>query len=769
MISGDLRTRLLGAFRGECRERLLVLSSDLMKMEMGANEENIRLLIESSYREVHSLKGAARAVGLSAVEKFCQTFESFFSVLKKNSLVPSKVVCGVMVGWLDILEELITNEDGSASSLSTGPAMVALAKMDEFVGSPELITAESDGPRTETPPAKKTIATSVKNDVEPDGKLDDSAPEEPENSPAAEPQIPTARMSMGDTVRVDSSFLTGLLLQAEELLSSRNSQEIRASEVNELNSKFSDFSRFFHDLLVENKKSADEGDDLVYVKMEEKMNSFAKRLGLLASSTQKAHRDLSSKVDTLLGEFKSSMLLPFSSLLEVFPRMVRTLSIETGKQCYFKMSGEAVRIDRRILELLHDPLMHMVRNSVGHGLETPDERIAKGKGPAGNIYFEITQTDRDIVKVIVGDDGRGIDFAKLKGLVLKQGLLSTQETDELDHSALLELIFLSGMSTSDIITDISGRGLGMAIVRDRVESLGGSVTIASEMNKGTRFTLKIPVALTSFRGIVVEAAGRKFVVPKSGVTKVLLVRQNEIEAVGGKETIIYHGKPIPIITLSDILELGSVNKEKTTFPVFIMGEGVKTVAVSMDELHGEQNVMAKPMGPLLQKVRNVSGFTMLGTGMLVPILHGPDMIRTSLGVSSGTKVQSFSHQQGVKQIKTVLVAEDSITSRTLLKNVLEAAGYNVVTAVDGLDALNRLKAELPDILVSDVEMPHMDGFTLTAEVRKMQKSASLPIILVTSLGSQEHREKGVDAGADAYIIKSSFDQGNLLEVIQRLA
>ncbi len=749
MISGDLRTRLLGAFRGECRERLLVLSSDLMKMEMGADEENIRLLIESSYREVHSLKGAARAVGLSAVEKFCQSFESFFSVIKKNSLAPSKAVCGVMVGWLDILEELITNEEGSDSSLSAGPAMVALAKMDEFVGTPALIIAEADGQKAETPSVKEHSAVDLEIEVE--------------------PQIPTARMSMGDTVRVDSSFLTGLLLQTEELLSSRNSQEVRASEVNKLNSEFSEFSRFFKDLLVDQKNSADESDDLFSVKMERKMDAFAKRLDLLASSTQKAHRDLSSKVDTLLSEFKSSMLLPFSSLLEVFPRMVRSLSSDTGKQCYFKMSGESVRIDRRILELLHDPLMHMVRNSIGHGLETPTERIAKGKNPTGNIYFEITQTDRDIVRVAVGDDGQGIDLSKLKGLALKQGLLSSQEIDELDHSALLELIFLSGMSTSDIITDISGRGLGMAIVRDRVESLGGSVTISSEMNKGTRFILKIPVALTSFRGIVVESAGRKFVVPKSGVTKVLLVRQNEIEAVGGKETIVYHGKPIPIITLSDILELGSVNKEKITFPAFIMGEGVKTVAVSMDELHGEQNVMAKPMGPLLQKVRNVSGFTMLGTGILVPILHAPDMIRTALGVSSGAKVQSFSHQQGIKEVKTVLVAEDSITSRTLLKNVLEAAGYNVVTAVDGLDALNRLKSELPDILVSDVEMPHMDGFTLTAEVRKMQRSASLPIILVTSLGSQEHREKGVDAGADAYIIKSSFDQGNLLEVIQRLA
>ncbi|SME87768.1 hybrid sensor histidine kinase/response regulator [Desulfovibrio gilichinskyi] len=776
-INGDLRERLLGAFRGECRERLQVLSSDFMALEKGAESNDLALLVESSYREVHSLKGAARAVGLGAVEIFCQTLESFFSVLKKNSLVPSKDVVGQMIGWLDILENLIHKEDSSEASLSSAPVVVAIAKMKEFTVSPDLISISvdsqisdfaTDAPASEdgTDETKVKSGSCVSDSSDPNHSVKDEG-RFAEGS--TESHAATARMSMSETVRISSSFLTGLLLQTEELLFSRNSQKMRSQEAAFLNSEFLDFSKNINVIIAEAKSCADESKADFYVKMEQKLESFSKRLSLLVSATHKAQWELASKVDTLLSEFKNSMLLPFSSLLEDYPRIVRNLSAETGRQCEFCVSGENVRIDRRILDMLHDPLMHMVRNSLAHGIESPRDRLAIGKTAVGKISFDITQSDRDIVKVVIGDDGQGINSEKIIEFALKQSIISKEEASELDPQSVSELIFLSGMSTSAIITDLSGRGLGMAIVRDTVESLGGSITISSVCGQGTTFVLNIPVALTSFRGIVVESCGQKFVVPKSGVKKVLLVRQEDIQSVNSRETIFYLDRPIPIINLSDVLELDSGKSEKKTFPVFIMGEGSNTVAVSMDELHGEHDVMAKAMGPLLKRVRNVSGFSMLDSGKLVPILHAPDMIRTAFGVSSGVKAQSFSHQKGEKEVKTVLVAEDSITSRTLLKNVLEAAGYRVVTAVNGIDALNKIKADLPDILVSDVEMPHMDGFILTAEVRKMPGSVNLPIVLVTSLGSAEHREKGVEAGADAYIVKSSFDQGNLLEVIQRLA
>ncbi|WP_319780358.1 response regulator [Maridesulfovibrio sp.] len=759
MIGGDLKQRLLKAFRGESVDRMQVLSADFMRLEKGCGKDELAMVVESSYRELHSLKGAARAVGLSAVEEFCQTFESFFFVLKKMELVPSSSTCSLMLGWLDLLDGLLREENDSAGATAAAPVMLALSRMKELVDSPQQIEAGGND------------AAGGGAAVEVIASGDDAA--DCSQKPAAAETDRHENLStlggMGDTVRVSSSFLTGLLLQTEELISSRNSQRARVREVAELENMLADYVRSFNEVYERRMDSLSEEELKVNDLMSRKLKAFSQKAGALAASARKAEWDLTSKVDGLLNDFKDSMLLPFSSLLDVFPRIVRKLSLEQGKECRLETSGAKVRIDRRILEMLHDPLIHMIRNSIDHGIESKEERIAKGKDPVGSIQFSITQTDRDAVKMIYGDDGRGIDQDRLKAVAVSKGIISAEEAEKMDRRSVLELIFLSGMSTSEIITDISGRGLGMAIVRDKVESLGGSIVLASPKGKGIRVIFNIPVALTSFRGIVVESGGRQHVIPKSGIRKVMLVRQEDIITAGGKETVSAYGRPLPLVHLADVLEQERSDQEGDALAVLIIGKGRKAVAISVDGLSGEQEVMAKSMGSLLRRVRNVSGFSMLGSGQLAPILHTPDMTRTALEIHSRGRVRPVVNRQAVAEVKTVLVAEDSITSRMLLKNVLEAAGYNVVTAMDGLDALHKIEDSLPDVLVSDVEMPRMDGFTLTSKVRKLDGCSSLPIILVTSLGSAEDRERGVEAGADAYIIKSSFDQGNLLEVINRLA
>ena len=759
MIGGDLKRRLLAAFRSESSDRMRVLFADFTRLEKGCEKDELAKVIESSYRELHSLKGAARAVGLSVVEEFCQTFESFFSVLKKNGLVPSPATCSLMLGWIDLLEDLLREENDSAEAVASAQVQLALARMKELTDSPKSIesvesTADDNG---------SLLDRSTEKGIE-------NLPEQPQQaSETKRHDNGSVHSSMGDSVRVSSSFLTGLLLQTEELISSRNSQRTRVREGSELNNLFNSFARLFHDTYENRADLFSEEDLKLNGLMGQKIDEFSRRLNALSASSRKAEWELTAKVNTLLDNFKDSMLLPFSSLLDVFPHMVRSLSMEQGKACRLEVTGEDVRIDRRILEMLHDPLMHMIRNSIDHGIENREERLAMGKAPVGSILFSITQTDREVVKIVYGDDGRGIDLDRLKAAAVSRGIISADEAEKLDRRSVLDLIFISGMSTSEIITDISGRGLGMAIARDKVESLGGSIVIASPKGKGIRVILNIPVALTSFRGIVVECGGRQYVVPKSGIRKVMLVRQDDISVAGDKETVFVFGRPVPLVGLADILEQKRCETRGNAIAVLIIGKGRRTVAISVDGLSGEQDVMVKGMGALLKRVRNVSGFSMLGSGELVPILHAPDMARTALGIHSLSRVRAVVHRQSVPDVKTVLVAEDSITSRMLLKNVLEAAGYNVLTAVDGLDALQKIEESMPDALISDVEMPQMDGFTLTSRVRKLDGSSSLPIILVTSLGSPEDRERGVESGADAYIIKSSFDQGNLLEVVKRLA
>jgi two-component system chemotaxis sensor kinase CheA len=774
-MNDDLKARLLKAFEGEGRERIQVLTSDILALAKGPEETETQVLVESAFRETHSLKGAARAVGLSDVERFCQAMESVFSVLKKTGRAPSAEAREYLVSWVDLLSDLLLQPSGDGSG-KDGRISLALSKMRELSTSARLF---DDGHSNDE------ISLSSKNnyneesgeksaspETEPDGHINSTEknfePLKPENPAEEKLHKNTAPVpSLGETVRVDASLLTNLLLQTEELLFSRNALESRSQVLFDISERFEQLSRSLREFSLEREVGKKQITDENFKRFKMSMKSLSEELQRVSYNSRKGHWELSSRVDGLISEFKTSMLLPFSSLLDIFPKMVRDICRESEKKVDFKITGQNVRIDRRILERLKDPFIHLIRNAIDHGIESSDERLASKKPETGKVSIEISRLDRDVIRIIIRDDGGGVNLDVLKSSSIAKGVISKDAADLMDRRELINLIFLSGMSTKKIISDISGRGLGMAIVRDRIETLGGNVFVSSITGKGMRVVINLPVTLTSFRGLVVESAGQSFVIPKNVVRRVVLVRNEDVELSGGRETIIYGSRTIPIVSLADILELKNDSEERRSFPALILGKGRMLVAVTVDSLAAEQDIMSKPFGSKIKRVRNVSGVSMLGSGTLAPILHVPDILKTAMGLHSGVGTISVSHVKQVQEMRTVLVAEDSITSRVLLKNVLEAAGYNVVTAVDGQDALAKVKSAEPDVLVSDVEMPNLDGFGLTEKVRKIDRFANLPVILVTSLGSKEDREKGVDAGANAYIVKSNFDQSNLLDVIAR--
>lgn len=775
-MNDDLKSRLLKAFEGEGRERIQVLTSDILALSKGPADVERRVLVESAFRETHSLKGAARAVGLDDVEQFCQALESVFASLKKKDQAPSAKARESLVGWVDMLSDLLLGV-GEGGSSADGRISLTLSRIRDFAASDLLYLDEGGKSLADPCEGAECVCSDNLTLTDETGQQPDSSARKGEdvprdeqgdampgaNSKSAKAVLPT----LGETVRVDASFLTNLLLQTEELLFSRNALDSRAEVLFDLSERFEEMSRSLRELSFKREVGKQLITEEGFERFKKDMSALSEELQKVSHSSRKARWELSSRVDSLISDFKTSMLLPFSSLLDIFPKMVRDICRESDKMVDLSITGGDVRIDRRILERLKDPLVHIIRNSIDHGIESPQERQDKGKPESGRVSISITRRDRDVIRILIRDDGAGLNTEKLKATAVKKGYIPESVASSLDRRGAMDLIFLSGMSTSRMITDISGRGLGMAIVRDRLETLGGSIFVSSVSGKGLRTVIHLPVALTSFRGIIVESSGQSFVVPKTAVRRVVLVRTDDVAVSGGRETVVHSGKVIPLVGLADILELEAKNFDRESFPAMIFGKGRSTVAVSVDELQGEQDIMAKPLGPKLVRVRNVSGVSMLGSGSLSPILHVPDMIKTAFSLHSGVGGMSVSHVRKDSEARTVLVAEDSITSRVLLKNVLEAAGYNVITAVDGEDALAKVRSEGPDVLVSDVEMPRLDGFGLTERVRRIDRFASLPVILVTSLGSREDRERGVDAGANAYIVKSSFDQSNLLDVVAR--
>jgi two-component system chemotaxis sensor kinase CheA len=370
--------------------------------------------------------------------------------------------------------------------------------------------------------------------------------------------------------------------------------------------------------------------------------------------------------------------------------------------------------------------------------------------------------------MLISDDGVGINTSEIRKVAVKRGLITPDKAEKMSELETLSLIGRSGISTSPIITDISGRGLGMAIVMEKVEKIRGSISIETHPDNGTSFRITLPMTVAVFRGVIVRLEDRLFALPTSNVERVLRIQKENIKYIENRETIQIDGQVLSLVRLRDIFAFHyeeSCISSPDYSNVLILTYAEKRIAFLVDEIVNEQEVLVKSLGTQLSRVRNIIGASIMATGRMVPVINIADLMKSAIKVIP-YKENAVTKTEIKKQ--SIMVVEDSITSRMLLKNILEAAGYYVKTAVDGIDAFNTLKTEKFDLVVSDVDMPRMNGFDLTAKIRADKKLTDLPLILVTALESREHKERGVEVGASAYIVKSSFDQSNLLETIHRL-
>lgn len=760
-------------FVPEAEEYLQTIVSGLLALEKSpASSSGV---IEEVFRAAHSLKGAAQAVQMPGVSSICQVVESVFSGMKKGVLHLSEGDFDILQRAADTLSVMIgapEKEDSSGvarlireiESLLEPGDHAAPVKSPLLPGSRRLLVQEED---TE----EKDAALSLSNRALPAHAVSPAATEEASPQPKEE----RPRQSAQETVRIAASKLDSLLLKAEELIAVNLALTVRLENIREILSLAAEFRSEWEKALDTVRR-----DDRIVEKLPPKLQDFLQSgrgifrtlletLRDMEKSLRSDQRAAGGLVRDLLEGARTVLMLPFSSLLQGFPKIVRDLGRELGKEVDVIVRGGEIEVDKRILEGLKDPLVHLVRNCVDHGLEKAEERRIAGKPPSGTITLTVSQSDGGRVEILVADDGKGIDPAKLREIAVKNGAISKEDAALLDDAGAMMLMFRSGVSTSPLITDISGRGLGMAIVQEGVEALGGSIALESKRGEGTSFRLSLPLTLATFRGVLVEEWGRVFVIPSSGVERVARVEKSRIKLIEQKESVSFNGAPLALARLGHILELPSPPerlKLRDTLPLVVIGAGGISAAFGVDRVLNEQEILLKPLGKQLARVRNVSGATVLGSGMVVPVLNTADLIRSVQRSGGGRRL--FSEAEEKKARRNVLVAEDSITSRTLLRNILSAAGFDVQTAVDGQEAWDFLAKGEFHIVVSDVEMPRMNGFELTEKIRSDPATADLPVVLVTSLESREDRERGAEAGADAYIVKSGFDQGNLLDVLHRL-
>ena len=756
--NADFLKKLLATFRIEADEHLKAMSAGLLELRRVPEQERQTEIVERIFREAHSLKGAARSVNRTDIESVCQSLESVYAALKRKKLIPAPPLLDLLQQTGDALYGLLPREAAGGNA----PIAALLRRLDE--------ASKSAAPAGEPPLAPV-----------PEAAL-----------PAAAPRgvRPAAPDWASDTLRVASAKLDAVMRQTEELLAPRLAAGQRVLDLREAGGAVASWKkeharirpavRAAERLLTRlgGGSGAGKGKEqqllaklLEYLDAESlHLKNIEHRLARLKRFAEHDQRALGGMVDGLLHDVREMHMLPFSSLTDIFPRFVRELARDQDKPVELKIEGGGIEVDRRILEAMKDPLVHLLRNCIDHGIERPAERARKGKPPQGTISLAMAQIDSGKMEILVADDGAGVDAAQVMAAARKLGLVSAEAAEALGQAEALALVFQSGISTSPMITDVSGHGLGLAIVREKVERLGGTVALETQADAGTAFRIVLPLSIATFRGILVRLGEQVFVLPASGVERVVRLAEQDIRTVENRETVPLDGQPASLVDLGDVLEMprrGGGRVAGGSLHAVVLGAGAARVAFWVDEVLGEQEVLVKALGRQLARVRNVTGASVLATGRVAVVLNLPDLMKSAARQAAPARAPAAEVPVDA-QPRSVLVVEDSITSRSLLKNILESAGYRVATAVDGVDAYTMLKSSTFDLVVSDVEMPRMDGFEFTSKVRSEARLAELPIVLVTALESREHRERGIDVGANAYIVKSSFDQGNLLEVIGRL-
>jgi two-component system chemotaxis sensor kinase CheA len=493
------------------------------------------------------------------------------------------------------------------------------------------------------------------------------------------------------------------------------------------------------------------------------------RLGVLWETLQAtAYQDLTRLnfvADELEMGIRGVRLLPLSQVFGLFPRLVRDLARELDKEVDFSIQGGEIAADKRILEEIKDPLMHMLRNSLDHGIERPEEREKLGKPRVAQLQLRARQ-NANSVSIELKDDGRGIDLAAIKRTALQRRLHTSAELDLMSVSQLHNLIFAPGFSTSNIVTDVSGRGVGMDVVRTNIERLKGSIEVVSEPGTGTTFSIRLPSTLATTRVLLVSVEGRSFALPIEWIKTITSVPREQIFSLEGRPHFLLAGRAVPLSELAVLLQLESKKNSVTTGVTVVLEVSDVCFGVGVDHLIDEQEVMLKPLGALLKRVRNVSGVTILSAGELCMVLNVTDLAKSAL--KSAPSAQLLALPDAPAPRKVILLVEDSITTRTQEKRILESAGFEVVTAVDGADGFRKLETRAFDGVVSDVEMPNMDGLTLAARIRALPKYNEMPIVLVTSLSSDQDKQRGIDVGANAYLTKGAFEQKALIETLRRL-
>ncbi|MBN1681634.1 MAG: response regulator [Anaerolineae bacterium] len=725
----DLQRKLLQTFQAESAEHIQKLNQTLLQLERETDGDARAKLLQDAFRTAHSLKGAARAVSLSDIEQLGHAMESVLQQARDTALPLDPNTCDVLYDALDTIQQHL---DGQ--TIPVDPLVTRLtALVDSTPGTAHASLSAAITPITHTQSAAPSIVPSE------------------------------------ETIRVTVRKLDDMMAQASELVVSEISAQQRLEDMHAIRDRIARWPKLWHEIkaLMPRLTGTNGEKRLVEVLMKQHdfMQALLQDINSLDTTFGRDTLQLSMANTRLQDNIRRVRMVPFQTILPGFERAVRDAARSENKPISFEVYGGEVELDKRILEMLKDPLLHLLRNAVIHGIESSDTRAAAGKPPVGQVSISVRQRGNEI-HIEVCDDGHGFDVEALRQASARNG--SSPARSEADSDEIVTLAFQAGISTAQQITSMAGRGVGLDVVRQSIEELQGRIKVENNPGQSAAIQLIVPVSLAISRGLIIQVGKNRYVLPLLSVEKI--EHLTETFTIEERLVLLTNGSPIQLVSLVDLLELPANqanNDETQNLLAVIIAVADQHLALLVNDVLAEQELAVKPLASPLKRVRNVAGTALLGSGEPVVVLNPADLIKSA----RGSRVPSPILPEPVVvtgPLARILVVDDSITTRTLEKNILEAAGYEILTAIDGTEALTLLEQQTVALIVSDVQMPHMDGIELTRRLRANERLKTLPLILVTSLESREDRERGMLAGADAYIVKRGFDQADLLATIERL-
>jgi len=765
----DKRTKYIAIFREEAAEHLANLSLGLMELELRPEDKE---LIHSLLRAAHTLKGSAKMLGLEQIGEVAHKMEDLFKAIEDKLIGVSSETVDALLAGTDTIKEIVDSVGAEVEKeVDIQKPLHKLMAALEILEKPEKEQKEEKHPKKEKhkEKPKQEKPPEVKTQPEPQG-VPEPAPE-PEPAPlSTDEKMKTMEADVlrrygkteKDTIRVDTQKLDTLLNVAGELLINKIKME---SHLHHLGGMIEKLER------TEAKPGKNGGNPLETVKqLSENLQNMKENLQDLFQNLGDSVVELDFFSQEIRNQAMGLRVLPARVLFDEFYRTVRDFAKELKKEIRLEVTGGETELDKQLIEELRPALVHIIRNSCDHGIETPEVRTRLGKPTEGFISIHAYHKGHNVI-VEIYDDGSGLNPQKLRRVAVEKGLVTRQAADEMGDQEALYLVLRPGFSTSPIITDFSGRGVGMDVVKTNIERIKGDITIESEIDKFTKVILTAPLTLSIMNALLIKVRDDIYAIPLTYVQETVRLQVGAIFTEAGRDAFNLRGEVIPLVKLETMLGYPVAKGIETIpqkIPVVVLKFRNQRLGLIVDHYLRDQEIVVKSMGPFLGEVPFVGGATVLRYGEPAIILNAFDIFASAeKWAEMGILEQIERAREEIPELR-ILVVDDSITTRMMEKSILEAAGYKVDLAISGEEAEDLLGKNIYDLIVTDLQMPGIDGFELTRRIRTGERTKEMPVVMVTSLSSDEDKRKGVEVGAQAYIVKGSFDQTTLLDAIKSL-